>query len=390
MKIFRIMALFFVCMLVMAATVSAQTFDWDEINKVSSANKTDPWYLNEATFYDVESKYAIVLTTKDLSGEHNTGYDAVKIYDVETGRLLWQGDIPDGTAGAFLLANVHSLINDSLLPTLGAGGGNEAAAYVGASGKTTRLVFNQLVLPSAKTRSQKAAEAAQAVTKMPQTVAATVRYEKADFEESDNNGDIYGFNLGYAVDVDNMTFGVMIPYDHLDFDLFDADRVGAILYGQYSQDINEQTTMALTVNTNYMYTDLDIDNFGSEDVNTFGGGISGSFTYDGDMFVPSFGVSYQYNQDDTDVKDDDQHLIKVGTNMGFRVKENMVFNCFGVWNIDVTDYDNEPDDDDYFEVGLELNAYLSETWSLSGGYKKVISLDDFDSDQVYLGAVWKF
>ena len=311
--------------------------------------------------------------------------------------MLWQGNVPDGQTGSYLIDNFTQLVSESVLPTLGAGGGNEAAAYVGAAGKTTRLVFKQLVLPVAKTRSEKVAEEAQAKTeaaqvdtKMPQTVAATVRYEKADFEKFDNDGDIYGLNLGYAVDIDNMTFGVLIPYDHLDFDFFDGDRLGAILYGQYHHDLNDQTSMAVTVNANYMYTDLDIDNFGSEDVNTYGGGISGSFTYDGDVFVPSFGISYQYNKDDSDVKDDDQHLIKAGTNLGFRVKDNMVFNCFGVWNIDVTSYDNDPDDDDYFEVGLELNAYLSETWSLSGGYKKVIDLDDFDSDQVYLGAVWKF
>jgi len=386
MKICRIIVLSLVCMLVMVATVSAQTFDWDAINSLSN----DPSFVGQETFHDLEGLHSIIVSARDLDGKLKTGYDSIKIIETATGEVLWQGNVLDGQAGAYLLKNFSRLISESVLPTLGAGGGNEAAAYVGAAGKTSRLVFNQLVLPAAKTRSQKAAEAAHAVTRMPQTVAANMRYEKVDFEEFDNDGDIYGLNLGYAVDVDKMTFGVMIPYDHLDFDFFDGDRVGAIIYGQYNQDFNEQLSMALIVNANYMYTDLDIDKLGSEHVNTYGGGISSSITYDGDVFVPSFGVSYQYNNDDSGVDDDYQHLLKAGTNLGFRIKDNMVVNCFGVWNIDVTDYDNDPDDDDYFEIGLELNACISGTWALSGGYKKVVGLDDFDSDQVYLGVLKKF
>ena len=104
------------------------------------------------------------------------------------------------------------------------------------------------------------------------------------------------------------------------------------------------------------------------------------------------GVSLQYNTDDIDRANDDQLLVKVGTNFGLKLGKRGALNLFGTWTLDVTEYDDRPGDpdDDYFDLGVDIAWNLSKTWSLSGGYKKVLGLDGFDSDLFFLGSLVRF
>jgi hypothetical protein len=272
----------------------------------------------------------------------------------------------------------------------GTGGGDEAAAYTSAAGVTSRMVFQNLVLPTVKTRAEKKKEEVQKAMKTARTFGAALSWEDVDFDNSGENGDLYGANLGMAWDNDNISYGFMLPYDYLDFDSFDANRIGLIGFGQYHLNISDVLSASFTGHLNYTYTDLDFDNGGSEDVNMYGGGLSASLTYDKDLFAVSAGASYLYNTDDTDMDEDEQHLVKFGVNAGVRNGDNGVFNVFAVYNLDITDYDNDPKDDDYYEVGMEGSFTLSETFGMTLGYKKVIELEDFDADQIYIGSTWKF
>ena len=269
----------------------------------------------------------------------------------------------------------------------GVGGGNEGAAYVSAAGNISRLVFQQLVLPSAETASEKSNKAN---LNLPRTFGASAYWEDVDFENANLNGDIYGVNLGVAFDNDQLTYGLMLPYDYIDFDSFDGHRVGLIGFTQYSLPLNQTLSASFTGHINYCYTDLDFDFVDADEVNLFGGGLGAAITYDNDIFIFSAGTSYLYNTDDSDADDDEQHLIKTGINAGVRNGDNGVINLFAVWNADVTDYDNDPADDDYYEVGCEGSLTLTDTFGLSLGYKKVLELEDFDADEIYLGSTWKF
>lgn len=269
----------------------------------------------------------------------------------------------------------------------GVGGGHEGAAYTSSAGSISRLVFQQIVLPSAQTNAEK--EAAKR-GKLPGSFGASAYWEGYDFEDAGEEGDIYGLNVGAAIDYDGLTYGVMLPYDYIDFDSFDGYRVGLVGFTKYTASIDSEWAASFSGHLNYCYTDLDFDFAGSEDLSTYGGGVGAAITYDQDVYFFSFGSSYFYNTDDSDAKEDKQHLIKTGINTGVRTNDTSVISVFAVWNVDITDYDNDPEDDDYFEVGFEGALNLSDTFGINLGYKKVVDLDDFDADQVYLGSIWKF
>lgn len=121
-----------------------------------------------------------------------------------------------------------------------------------------------------------------------------------------------------------------------------------------------------------------------------GGGLSGSLHFIQENYEAGFGFSWQYNEDDIDMDDDHQHLIKVGTNVGGHVTDQQVINIFGVWNKDVTDYSADYGDDNYFDPGIEYRANFSGTWVFNAGYKKVFELEGYDSEMIYLGSNFIF
>ena len=270
----------------------------------------------------------------------------------------------------------------------GVGGGDEASAYISTAGVVTRMVFNKIILPTAKTRVQKKKEQAIKAMKLPRSIGAAISWDDVDLD--DINADLYSAITGMAWDNDNVTLGFMLPYDYVDFDNFDANRIGILGFASYRMEMAETVSAVLTGHLNYHYSDFEISNAENEDVNMYGGGLSASLTLDHDFYVISAAASYMYNTDDTDYEEDEQHLMKFGVNTGIRNGDNGVVNIFAIWNLDITDYDADPDDDDYFEVGFEGTYSPTGAFGLSVGYKKVIELDDFDADQVYIGSMWKF
>lgn len=257
-----------------------------------------------------------------------------------------------------------------------------------ASATTSRLVFTELVVPTVQTTTEKNRQAQQKAQGAVRTFGGSLRTEWVD-KAGDENGLVSGFNLGLAYDVENFTFGVMLPYDYFNFDSFTANRIGSILFGQYHLSLTEELEATFTANLNYMFTDFRI--LGQDDdLNTYGGGLSAGLRFSQELYELGCGVSYQYNQDDVDFEDDSQDLVKVGANVGYRVTPDQVVNLFGTWTYDATDYTYDYGDTDYFEIGTEYRANFSETWALNVGYRKVVDLEDYDSDMVYLGSTWQF
>lgn len=257
-----------------------------------------------------------------------------------------------------------------------------------ASATTSRLVFTELVVPTVRTTTEKTRQAAQKAQGAVRTFGGSLRTEWVE-KAGDENGMVSGFNLGLAYDVDNFTFGVMLPYDYFDFDSFTANRIGSILFGQYHLSLTEELEATLTANLNYMFTDFRI--LGQDDdLNTYGAGLSAGLRYSQELYELGCGVSYQYSQDDVDLDDDSQDLVKLGANVGYRVTPDQVVNLFGTWTYDATNYKHDYGDTDYFEIGTEYRANFSDTWALNVGYRKVVDLEDYDSDMVYLGTTWQF
>jgi hypothetical protein len=276
----------------------------------------------------------------------------------------------------------------------GTGGGDLAVATISSAGTTSSTIFNQVALPKMETKSERERRQealAQRVPRLPRTFGGMFRYEQVDFENDTSglDGDIYVTNFQMAWDIENFSVGFLFPYEYLDLKSVNANQIGTVLYGEYNLRFSPIYTMGLIVNGNYMHSFMDQS---IDDVNTFGGGISASLTMNRDLFIIGGAVSYQYNTDDTSLPNDHQHLVKIGANLGIYLGQNGVVNLFGMWNYDVTDYQQpvSNSDDNYFDLGIEVSWSVSPTWKLGGGYKRILGLKDFESNQFFIGSLLRF
>jgi hypothetical protein len=276
----------------------------------------------------------------------------------------------------------------------GTGGGNLGAATISPAGTTSLAVFNQIILPRVETQAERDGrqeEAAQRTPRRPRTFGGTFRYEHVDFDNAASglDGNIYATNFQMAWDIEDFSMGFLVPYEYLDLRDFNTQQIGAILYGHYTMRLSPVYSLGLTVNGNYIYSAIDQR---IPDVNTLGGGVGVSFNMDRKIWVLGGAISYQYNADDTDNPNDHQHLLKFGANVGVRLGQRSAITLFSAWNYDVTDY-KQPvasTDDNYFDLGVEASWSITQTWNLNGGYKRILGLNDFESNQFYVGTLLRF
>lgn len=279
-------------------------------------------------------------------------------------------------------------------PLGSSGGGSLAVASLSASGLTSGLVFNQLVLPEAQTTTEKTSAQEGAVPELlqrPRTVGGMFRYEHIHLHQGvlDLDGNSYATNLQLAWDMDRFSFGFLLPYDFLALKSFDAHIVGLVPFVQYHLPVSAIYTVGFTANGNYAYTSIS-NHLG--DLNTYGGGVSLSVTRDQDVLVVRGALSYQYNKDYTANTNNHQHLLKFGADVSVRIGREAIVTLFSIWNYDPTAYKNvvNQSNNNYVDLGLEGGVSLSKTWKLTGGYKTVLGLEHFASHQVFVGSLFKF
>jgi hypothetical protein len=287
-------------------------------------------------------------------------------------------------------------------------------------GERTRFdVFNELVLPSLKTAMELSVEPdrgtgrqrylprldttteqviAQAVedTKPwyePRVFAAILRYENVRFDQDisvDLDGDVYSTLVHVRWESDDFSYGILLPYEFLDLDGFDAHRIGFILYGQYRRMLVDPFFLGVTLHGNYSFTNIDDKRF--DDLNTWGTGVALSLEVEQEAFQAGLAVLYNYAKDDSDHLNDEQHLLSIGAKVGLRTEERVALLAFVMWNYDLSEDDPavRRTDDDYIDVGFEASWSLTPSWKLTGGYKKVLALKDFNSDLVFIGTLLRF
>lgn len=336
----------------------------------------------EADFFALGGLSPVMATINGVEIEYfvETALGLTYIYDLTNMVVIYEGPIND----AFELEALRLYFG---IPILSAGSIGTPAA---AAATMSNLVFENLVVPSVVPKTEQKNKESQKQMGAARVFGGRISVDWVDVGDGAEEGNIYNFSIGVAQDFDNYTFGVIIPYDRLNFDSFDANRVGIMPYAQYHLELTDELKTTLSANLNYMYSDFDFDGGGNEKIDTYGGGLSTGLQYVQEKFELGCGVSWQYNKDDVDMEDDHQHLIKVGSNVGLHVTDEQVVNLFGVWNKDVTDYEADFGDDNYFDLGVEYRANFSGTWMFNVGYKKVVDLDDYDSDMIYIGSNFMF
>ena len=284
-----------------------------------------------------------------------------------------------------------------------------------ASERNSIALFNEILLPGISTEIEKneidrqrrkslfplkrvtTGETAEPqpseLLKRPRVLGGQLGYERVSLDLvsiPDIDGNILTTQSHLLWDVQDYTFGVLIPLDLMSLDGFDVTRFGLIGLGQYRFLLNTRTLLTSTVNANYSHAAVDAP--GRSNINIFGGGVSVSLTVDQDRFVAGGAFSYQLHGDDSDLENKTQHLFKVGAQVGLRVQDNVAVTLSGTLNYDLTSYSGTVRDVDAvsFDLGLEAGWSLSARWKLTGRYQKVLGLDHFSSDQFVFEALWRF
>jgi hypothetical protein len=211
----------------------------------------------------------------------------------------------------------------------------EAPALPPPLWRTNFLVMKELALMQVETFKEKEAEAAQQLQRMPRISSVVLNYERVDghfgrvtssagelqpriSRDIEYDGNIVSASFKLVWDMDKFSFGGLIPYDNLNLDSFDADRIGAIIFGEYELSLNEVLTMGFALNGIYVYNGINsnINNITFKDFHTFGTNISVSLTMDTKdiyrgisvtkpefslvSFAGSIAFSYQFSTDNVD------------------------------------------------------------------------------------------
>jgi len=274
------------------------------------------------------------------------------------------------------------------------GGGRDARrelleSTVGTTLDTSQSVhyraFRELVLPAVQTRVEKAQ-----LLRQPHALGATILYERVDADAGpiDASGNVYSTNLKLQWDAPRLTYGILVPYDYMDMADFNAQRIGAVGFGEYDLPLGQVAKLGVIAHGLYSFTGYDADDL--DNVSTYGGGGSMVLKLDQGDFVGGASASYQYTADNSEGEDDHRHLVRVGGDVGARLGESAAVTLFGIWNYDATNYDDLDIDSNYVDLGLEGALNLSPSWRLSGGYKSVVGLQDYRSHMVFLGTLWRF
>lgn len=268
---------------------------------------------------------------------------------------------------------------------------SSSLASTSASSKVSDTIFNTIINPSIQTRTQQ--QQSKALQKLIVSVA-DLKYEHAQFTDTNDKGNIGGFTASASYDInEKFSLGAVIPYDYLSFNTFQAHRTGVIMYAKNTLKLPSSFELSTAINGNVMYTaSQDRVTNRVTQLGTFGGGFSTRLKSDNNdsNFVPSVAFSYQYNQDSTNIKDNYQHLIKLGPSLGYRILDNATIQVGGSWTKDISQYKQLQNGNDFYDVGVEGTWLIADAWQLRGGYKKVLGLTNFESDSVFLGSSLKF
>jgi hypothetical protein len=271
---------------------------------------------------------------------------------------------------------------------------SSSLASTSPSSASSQLVYGVLN-PNLLSRSHR--ERRSIIANRPTNFAmADLKYEQAKFTNSNNSGDIKGTTMTMSTEVaGGVQLGAYIPYDYMSFQSFSAHRTGTMLFAKRDWELPKGLQLATLVNFNYMATYVSSTSL----TNTFGGGFGTALSHDdGGDLVPRVSFALQYNQDDyykaNDlIKDNNQLLVKTGGSLGYRLFDNATLQGGVIYTRDITDYKsnfNKQKDNDYFDVTVGGSYAIGDMWQVNLNYKRILGLQNYYSNSVFLGTALDF
>ncbi|MBN1516541.1 hypothetical protein JXA32_08220 [Candidatus Sumerlaeota bacterium] len=191
---------------------------------------------------------------------------------------------------------------------------------------------------------------------------AAARYTRFDAHGVDGN--IYGITLGYERETDNSRYGIIIPYDRIDYDgtAADADSFTFVPYYQYIP-MRDPVKVATGPYLIYNYTFIhDMDNASFRGV-----GVNASVEKFFNAFWVRGAVAGEFLDSDVNrVEDDCVFRLRTGGIIGVPLSDKTEVRGYVMHTL--ADAPFLGGDDNFFTLGTELSQQLSDGFSLAIGF----------------------
>jgi len=283
-----------------------------------------------------------------------------------------------------ILAQVNALSSGDVLNSANTVPSNPVAGQAIRTFRTT--VFSEPVESRAEMREQGEITAGKTPTKLNE-ISSDVEYEF--FKFYGDKGNNLAIHAGYArtlYDL-NLTLGGNFAFNNLKMDNWDEslNNSDAALFAKKVVSEGDNSRITVGLNLDLMLFDKDY----IEDTGIGIGAMGSGRNYFGEYLL-SWGGLYQY----TIISDFKAHYLSVGAMFGMPIGEKLTVSvdALGTYTLGIS-VDGESVDIDeplMLNLGGSLGMYISKAFSLNGGVKTVLLVDEYSSFELLLGAGYRF
>ena len=216
-------------------------------------------------------------------------------------------------------------------------------------------------------------------------------FESFSNDSLEREGNAYGLCASIEKTIDPLKIGGLLNYrlfrlSNESTDDYNSNRLTGLIYADYVI-LTDPLEWSAGGSVLAGYT---INNEEIEDYAAYGGGAHMALGKDWGVCKVTVGAAYLYTKYDFDSEDDHSHLIKYGVILGVPIGQKLSGNLFFIDNRNVTDYEYDLSDTDFYTLGTEWIFSIAGSWVVSCGYRTILDYEDFTSHEGYLGSLIKF
>ncbi|MDX8395269.1 MAG: hypothetical protein R8K22_02530 [Mariprofundaceae bacterium] len=252
-----------------------------------------------------------------------------------------------------------------------------------------------------------------------------LRYQTTSITDNANAANAYkvdtksfGISLNLAYDIDDTSFGVILPYDRITRDFTEPtgfndilssvkdSRYGIIGFAKHAFQLDGgfSVTPSLMLSSladkkKEIYRNPTTLNKTKGSVTTNSYGINTAFGYSQEAFQISFAIGYQYSKDNSGTVStidsvtpwDKQKLLRIGAKGVFQLSPQFAVGANAVWNSDSASFlkDNKMSKT-YTNLGFDVTYMPNDQFGVTLGYTGLAGYTRASSSAFHLGANWEF
>ncbi|MBN1516942.1 hypothetical protein JXA32_10285 [Candidatus Sumerlaeota bacterium] len=208
--------------------------------------------------------------------------------------------------------------------------------------------------------------------------SAMLRYTR--FQSGGAEGNIFGLTFGWEKETDRWRYGVVVPYDHIDYDstVRDGDSFTISPYLQY---IALREPVRITAGPYLIFNYTFINN--NDDFDMHGAGLSASMEKYFNRMYLRYGSSVEYVDTNVDLPTNSVVRWRNGITLGATITDSIESRLYFMNTI--SDEGLLGGDDNYSSLGAEVAARVSDAFAMTLGLQTSIGHADTTVYSVYFG-----